>query len=89
MIEARVRDFRIDSRLQKLCGKYLVELCGSMDAYELDETDLNTCLQVRRGWVGGLWVWDGGRAVADLNTCLQVGHGWVACTSSTSTCRAV
>lgn len=46
MIEARVRDFRIDSRLQKLCGKYLMELCGSMDSYDVDETDLNNCLQV-------------------------------------------
>jgi hypothetical protein len=49
MIEARVRDFRIDSRLQKYCGKYLMESCGSLDSYEMDDTDLNICLQVRRG----------------------------------------
>jgi hypothetical protein len=56
MIEARVRDFRIDSRLQKLCGKYMMELCGSMDSYDVDETDLNNCLQVccADSWVFGL-----------------------------------
>ena len=47
MIEARVRDFRIDSRLQKVCGKYLMELCGGIDSYEMDDTNLNSCLQVR------------------------------------------
>lgn len=55
MLEARVRDFRIDSRLQKLCGKYLMELCGSMDSYDVDETDLNNCLQV--GGLGGFMLW--------------------------------
>jgi hypothetical protein len=75
MIEARVRDFRIDSRLQKLCGKYLVELCGSMDAYELDETDLNTCLQVGHDAVCS-------HTVIAINTCLQVGRDGV-CRHST------
>jgi len=55
MIEARVRDFRIDSRLQRVCGNYLMELCGGMDSYELEDTDLNNCLQVRAGGAYSCW----------------------------------
>lgn len=47
MIEARVRDFRIDSRLRKTCEGPMRELCGGMDGYDGDETDMNICLQVR------------------------------------------
>lgn len=46
MIEARVRDFRIDSRLRKVCEVPIRELCGGMDSYDWDETDMNICLQV-------------------------------------------
>lgn len=46
MIEARVRDFRIDARLRRACGAPMMELCGGMDSYEGDETDMNLCLQV-------------------------------------------
>eukprot|EP00878_Enallax_costatus_P020866 GHUV01022075.1.p1 GENE.GHUV01022075.1~~GHUV01022075.1.p1 ORF type:complete len:715 (+),score=210.45 GHUV01022075.1:1362-3506(+) len=45
MIEARVRDFRIDSRLRKVCEIPIRELCGGMDSYEDEETDMNVCLQ--------------------------------------------
>ncbi|KAF8068300.1 hypothetical protein HT031_001987 [Scenedesmus sp. PABB004] len=45
MIEARVRDFRIDSRLRRVCEAPILELCGGMDSYESDETDMNICLQ--------------------------------------------
>jgi hypothetical protein len=64
MIEARVRDFRIDSRLQKHCGKYLMESCGSLDSYEMDDTDLNICLQVCGGSRFGECVWSEVRRVA-------------------------
>lgn len=63
MLEARVRDFRIDSRLQRVCGNYLMELCGGMDSYELEDTDLNNCLQVRAG---------GAYSCEQLKSCWQL-----------------
>lgn len=45
MIEARVRDFRIDSRLRKVC-KDMMRECEGMDSYEGDESYMNICLQV-------------------------------------------
>lgn len=46
MIEARVRDFRIDARLRRVCKDQMQD-CIGMDIYEGDETIVNICLQVR------------------------------------------
>jgi hypothetical protein len=45
MIEARVHDFRIDSRLRRVCKDQMQD-CIGMDIYEGDETIVNVCLQV-------------------------------------------
>ncbi|KAI8465216.1 MAG: hypothetical protein J3K34DRAFT_379960 [Monoraphidium minutum] len=45
MIERRVRDFRLDSRLRRNCQQDIVGLCGMLDAIGGDETDINICLQ--------------------------------------------
>lgn len=47
MIERRVRDFRLDSRLRRYCQDDIMSLCGMMDEVGGDETDVNICLQVR------------------------------------------
>ncbi|WIA10935.1 hypothetical protein OEZ85_011100 [Tetradesmus obliquus] len=44
MIEARVRDFRIDARLRRVCKDQMQD-CIGMDIYEGDETIVNICLQ--------------------------------------------
>lgn len=46
MIERRVRDFRLDSRLRRYCQDDIVALCGMLDSLGGDETDINICLQV-------------------------------------------
>jgi hypothetical protein len=45
IIEARVRDFRIDARLRRVCKDQMQD-CVGMDIYEGDETNANICLQV-------------------------------------------
>ena len=47
MIERRVRDFRLDSRLRKYCGGDIATLCSMVDSVGGDEADVNICLQVR------------------------------------------
>jgi hypothetical protein len=46
MLERRVRDFRLDSRLTKYCQKDMLQLCGAMDEFGLDDMDMRLCLQV-------------------------------------------
>jgi len=53
MLERRVRDFRLDSRLIRYCQPDIVQLCGLMDAIGDDQDDLKTCLQVGGHGVGG------------------------------------
>eukprot|EP00879_Flechtneria_rotunda_P002629 GHRR01002831.1.p1 GENE.GHRR01002831.1~~GHRR01002831.1.p1 ORF type:complete len:772 (+),score=213.92 GHRR01002831.1:193-2316(+) len=45
MLEARVRDFRIDSRLRKVCQQHMLDLCHGMDSFDGEQTDMNYCLQ--------------------------------------------
>jgi len=45
MLERRVRDFRLDSRLIKYCQDDLMLLCGTMDELGGEERDVTTCLQ--------------------------------------------
>jgi Golgi apparatus protein 1 len=54
MIERRVRDFRLDSRLKTACEGTILEMCSELgDTAVLDTYDaaVANCLQV--GW--GLW----------------------------------
>jgi hypothetical protein len=48
MIERRVRDFRLDSRLRRYCQEDILGLCMG-DATDGDETDVQICLQVGQG----------------------------------------
>jgi hypothetical protein len=43
MIERRVRDFRLDSRLRRYCQNDIVALCGMGN----EEEEVTVCLQVR------------------------------------------
>ena len=51
MLERRVRDFRLDSRLRRHCQQDIMSLCGMLESLGGDETDINICLQVQQ--VGG------------------------------------
>jgi hypothetical protein len=50
MIERRVRDFRLDTRLRKYCQQDIISNCGMLESIGGDETDVSDCLQV--GWEG-------------------------------------
>ncbi|GBF99737.1 hypothetical protein Rsub_12450 [Raphidocelis subcapitata] len=45
MIERRVRDFRLDSRLRKHCASDIVSVCGMVEDLAGDESGITTCLQ--------------------------------------------
>jgi hypothetical protein len=46
MLERRVRDFRIDSRLRRNCQQDIMVLCGMFDSVGGDEAEYSICLQV-------------------------------------------
>lgn len=52
MIEQRVRDFRLDSRLRTTCEADIYNMCaffGDIDSLETEDTSVTRCLQVGHG----------------------------------------
>lgn len=87
MIERRVRDFRLDSRLRKYCQQDILSLCGMLDSLGGDETDVNICLQVRgaeEGWGSGFEAWVNVELISLQQERLKGGS-----TASRTLCRCV
>lgn len=69
MIERRVHDFRLDSRLRKSCEASIFSVCaylGDVDSMDLQDSQVINCLQVRAGVEGeggwaGVSFWGGER----------------------------